>query len=144
MSKPEEKEKATINITSVVDCHSQYIRQAGYSNIIEWRADPSNFYIGRAGVDKVGGRDLKREGSVWGNPFKAGRDGDLQARIRQYDAYIRRKIANGEVNPAELSGKRLGCWCIGTGEKCYDSNVSIDQFVCHGQVLLKILHEMNL
>ena len=137
------KEKDEEVKTTVVDCHIQHIRDAGYRNIIEWRADPKNCYIGRAGVDKIGGRDLKREGSAWANPYKVGRDGDLRSCVAQYNSYIRRKIARGELNPTELKGKRLGCWCVGRGEKCYDASLPFEEYVCHGQVLLKILKELE-
>eukprot|EP01040_Poterioochromonas_malhamensis_P010834 gene10834-11809_t len=129
------------NPTTVVDLHAHFLRERGYTNFTAWRSDPRNFYIGRSGFDTVGGETVRREGSVWGNPFKAGRDGDLRSRLFQYKRYIRGKIERKEVDLSELHGKRLGCWCVGNAEICFDANLPVDQYVCHGQVLLKILQE---
>ncbi len=129
--------------TTVVDVHVQFIRPRGYSNFTAWRSDPRNLYIGRSGFDKLGQQTIRREGSIWANPFKVGRDGDLRSCVLQYDRYIRRKIERNEVDLSELQGKRLGCWCVGNAEVCFDANIPLDQYVCHGQVLVKILQERS-
>jgi len=53
-----------------------------------------------------------------------------------YEVSIRFAIKNDpkHYNLEELQGKRLGCWCITTD--------SIDNPVCHGQILLKLLQEV--
>jgi hypothetical protein len=127
--------------SSVVDVHVQYLRANGYSDLKEWRNNPGNLYVGRSGVDTVKGKTVHREGSVWANPFKLGRDGDLPTVIRKYDRYIREKIALKEVDVEELRGKRLGCWCVKDAEFCFDKEKPLEEYCCHGEVLLKMLEE---
>jgi hypothetical protein len=127
--------------STVVDVHSQFLRAKGYRNLQEWRNDPQNLYVGRSGIDSINGRTVQREGSIWANPFKVGRDGNLQQCVAQYDRYIREKIARNEVNINELRGKRLGCWCVKDEEVCFDATKPLQQYCCHGEVLLKILSE---
>ena len=61
--------------------------------------------------------------SIWGNPFKIGKDGDRAEVIRKYRAYIE---GNTELlaKVPQLKGKILGCWC--------------KPRACHGDVLAEI------
>jgi hypothetical protein len=68
-------------------------------------------YIGRGGD------------SIWGNPFKIGRDGDRQEVIAKYRTYILRRPDLLAELP-KLKGKRLGCWCAPR--------------LCHGNVLAEL------
>ena len=67
--------------------------------------------------------------SKWGNPFQIGRDGDREQVIRKYEVHIRRRPDLLAALP-ELAGKRLGCHC--------------KPKACHGDVLVKLLRELNL
>jgi hypothetical protein len=127
--------------SSVVDVHVQFLRENGYSDLREWRNNPENLYVGRSGIDTVKGKTVPRDGSVWANPFKLGRDGDLPTVIRKYDHYIRGKIARNEVDVEELREKRLGCWCVKDRELFFDKDKPLEQYCCHGEVLLNMLHE---
>lgn len=70
-----------------------------------------DIYIGRGGD------------SIWGNPFKIGRDGDRKEVIAKYRAYVLRRPDLMAKLP-ELKGKRLGCWC--------------SPKPCHGDVLAEL------
>lgn len=65
-------------------------------------------------------------GSIWGNPFKIGKDGTRQQVIEKYEEYIRK---NSELlqKLSFLEGKKLGCYC--------------SPKPCHGDVLIKLLKE---
>ena len=67
--------------------------------------------------------------SKWGNPFQIGRDGDREQVIEKYEIHLRRRPDLLSALP-ELAGKRLGCHC--------------KPEVCHGDVLVKLLRELNL
>ena len=67
--------------------------------------------------------------SKWGNPFQIGRDGDREQVIQKYEIHLRRRPDLLAVLP-ELAGKRLGCLC--------------KPAACHGDVLVKLLRELNL
>ena len=60
-------------------------------------------------------------GTIWGNPFVEGEDGDRQTVIENYQWFLERKPSLlAKVN--SLQGKVLGCWC-------YPED-------CHGQILI--------
>jgi hypothetical protein len=53
-------------------------------------------------------------GSVWGNPYKIGIDGDRQEVIKKYRRHLWSNLSAGKISVEEilsLSGKRLGCYC---------------------------------
>jgi hypothetical protein len=68
---------------------------------------------------------MRRRGSPWANPFKVASEDDRVDVIEKYRAYITERIESGELDPTELRGKRLGCWCKPHG--------------CHGDVLCEIV-----
>ena len=73
---------------------------------------PDDVYIGR--------------GSVWGNPFVIGTDGDRDEVVEKYRTYLREQISNGSVKLSDLRqlrGKNLVCFCA--------------PLKCHGDVLKK-------
>ena len=72
----------------------------------------------RAAFDVYIGRPSK-----WGNPFVIGRDGDREAVIRKYIAWIWDQPELMADLP-ELQGKILGCWCAPKA--------------CHGDVLARL------
>lgn len=50
----------------------------------------------------------------WGNPYRIGKDGDRNTVIVKFERHTRNRIAKGAIKLkeiAELSGKRLGCYC---------------------------------
>lgn len=67
--------------------------------------------------------------SKWGNPFQIGRDGSREQVITIYEIHLRRRPDLLASLP-ELAGKRLGCHC--------------KPEACHGDVLVRLLREMNL
>ena len=108
---------------------------ARYDNLVEWMNDPVNLYIGRRGVvfvknEGTGAKErVPKRDSVWANPFKVESPGDRTRCIERYRAYILARIANGDVDPAELKNRRLGCWC--------------KPLPCHGDVLCEIVRSLQ-
>ena len=69
-------------------------------------APPDAVYVGRP--------------SKWGNPFTIGRDGTREEVITKYLHWL----PDSGLNPAELEGKNLVCWCA--------------PLPCHADILLKL------
>ena len=86
----------------------------GEEQVVHCKKEPYDIYIGR--------------GSKWGNPFKIGEHGSREEVIRRYEEYVR---ANPNLlnSLGELKGKTLGCWCRPKA--------------CHGDVLVKLIHEFG-
>ena len=65
-------------------------------------------------------------GSMWGNPFVLGRDGDREEVIAKYKKWI---VTNPAIMAClgELRGKVLGCYC--------------KPKPCHGDVLVELVME---
>lgn len=65
--------------------------------------------------------------SIWGNPYKIGRDGTREEVIEKYRQYLYRspKLL---VNLGDLRGKRLGCYC--------------SPEACHGDVLVEMIRDV--
>lgn len=61
--------------------------------------------------------------SVWGNPFKIGRDGSREEVIEKYRRWITKQPDLLAMLP-RLKGKRLGCHCA--------------PLACHGDVLAEL------
>jgi hypothetical protein len=121
-----------------------YIRPK-YSNLKEWIEDPQNVYIGRGGVVFIDGKRFPSQSSKWCNPFKIGKDGSRGQVIKKYREYLERRL-DEEAGLTEelllLKNKNLGCWCV-TAETADTSpgSCSEDLLVCHGQVLVNLIHE---
>jgi hypothetical protein len=122
--------------TKVVNVRVKYIRPE-YHDLREWCEDDKNVYIGRKGVVFVKNGDTKMryppKNSIFANPFKVGKDGDLDEVIQKYKMYILKKIKDKEIKLEDienLKGKNLGCWC-----KLPDREVQ-----CHGDVLIELLN----
>ena len=62
-------------------------------------------------------------GSMWGNPFKIGRDGTREEVIEKYRDYIMSRPDLVKSLP-RLRGEVLGCWC--------------KPLACHGDVLAEM------
>ena len=67
--------------------------------------------------------------SIWGNPYKIGKDGTRNEVIEKYYHYI--KSSNYLMSKIHrLRGRTLGCYC--------------KPKPCHGDVLVKILEELEI
>jgi hypothetical protein len=104
-SELERRERVKCGETVLANCGGQGCDK----RLIEWATANGLFvYIDRPGRG--------RKGSIWGNPFKLGPDGDRDAVCERYRAYL-------EGSPDLLSkleslrGKVLGCWCY--PERCH-------------------------
>ena len=108
-----------IAITSVVDLH-----------LVRGHRPAFDEYIGRA----VKGTEFQTS-SIWANPFTPHNYSPKAGILAAYEFWIKERIREDPVtyNLETLRGKRLGCWCITTSR--------IDNLVCHGQILLKLLRE---
>lgn len=65
-------------------------------------------------------------GSMWGNPFRIGPDGDRANVIALYREWLWEQLCSGRITRQQLlalDGKRLGCYCA--------------PLPCHGDVLVK-------
>lgn len=52
--------------------------------------------------------------SLFGNPFKLGKDGDRATVLAKYRAYFEKRVAEDEAFKQKvlaLRNLRLGCWC---------------------------------
>lgn len=74
-----------------------------------WHMPPNTVYVGR--------------GSIYGNPYKIGEDGDLETCIRKYKNNMKGMLKVRVYT--SLVGKNLACWC------------PLDQ-PCHADVLLEL------
>jgi hypothetical protein len=89
--------------------------------------EPYDVYIGRA-VPRAG-----LEASKWANPFKVGRDGDLETCIISYaDRHLPSRPDLLAALP-ELQGKTLACWCAPRGGVTAGGDL-----ICHGQILASL------
>ena len=66
---------------------------------VDWKKDPQYVYIGRP--------------SIWGNPYKIGRDGSRADVIEKFRSWVRANTKAGLRAKAkhELRGKLLVCYC---------------------------------
>ncbi len=49
--------------------------------------------------------------SKWGNPFPLTSEEKRAQVIEQYKGWLAVKITEGKLDPTELRGKTLACWC---------------------------------
>lgn len=115
-------------MTTIVNVKVKNIRPT-YHTLSDWMKNPENEYIGRCGVVFIDNERFPKKPSQWANPFtvkKEGRDKCLEL----YEAWVREKIKReGTEELKKLKNKCLGCWC--KPEKC------------HGDILIKILNEIE-
>lgn len=67
-------------------------------------------------------------GSIWGNPYTIGEDGDREVVIAKYRSYLWSQIEAGFITKEQLlslDGKRLGCFC--------------KPKPCHGDIIVKAI-----
>lgn len=106
----------------VVNIKKKNLQQNGYSNLEEWLLDENHIYIGRNMSFYVKGANK----SKWHNPYSVKKYG-LEKCLELYENYIRTSDIYNDID--ELNGKVLGCWCSPNK--------------CHGNVLMKLLKELN-
>lgn len=113
---------------SVCNVKVSFIRPK-YNNLYEWMKNKNNVYIGRKGIVFIDGVRFPKFDSVFANPFKLKNCGSREECIIKYEEYIRKKIIDEHLENQllQMDGKCLGCWC--------------HPLPCHGDVLLKLLHE---
>lgn len=114
----------------VCNCKVEFIRKKGYQNLADWCNDPNNVYIGRRGIVFIEGQRFPKEDSFFANPYKVGKDGDLEQVLKKYYDYITNK-PEVVTKLREIKGKNLGCWCVETNQMYH--------ITCHGQVLLFLM-----
>ncbi len=114
---------------SVVNVKVKYIRPA-YKDLAEWCNDPTNIYIGRAGIVFIDGERYPKISSPFANPFKIGRDGSREEVLQKYQKWLEEKMRSPQflTHLKELKGKTLGCWCAPEG--------------CHGDILLEVIEKL--
>jgi len=86
----------------------------GEPRVVHCKREPFDVYIGRP--------------SKWGNPYRI--EGGRVSRsvaVEVYRKYVLREIAAGRLDPRELRGKVLGCWCAPKP--------------CHGDVLFELANK---
>lgn len=123
----------------ISDVHVEYIRPK-YSNLEIWCQDVNNTYVGRKGIIILNGRRFPNESSIQANPFKVGKDGDLQTVLNKYYEYITKKIIDENLwnELRSLRGKNLGCWCVKGTLNLTDP--LREPWICHGQILLFLVN----
>jgi len=118
---------------SVCNVKVKFLRPQ-YNNLKEWMQDENNVYIGREGIVFIDNERFPKKRSPWANPYKVGKDGNLEEVLEKYRNYI--KTQNLDIET--LRGKNLGCWCISCGKT--DEIFPVE---CHGQILLEMLQKRN-
>lgn len=81
--------------------------------VVNLRTDKYTHYIGR--------------GSVFGNPFKIGKDGNREEVIKKFERYAREYVIN--IIASIPKNAILGCYC--------------KPKACHGDVIIKIWKELH-
>lgn len=110
--------------TTVVNVKVAHIRPK-YDNLKDWCENKRNLYIGRKGIVFIDNVRYPSYDSPWANPFKISDEFNRDQVIIKYRKYILVKLRSGELDIADIYGKRLGCWC--------------KPDACHGDVLIEIL-----
>ncbi len=128
-----------IIMTHLCNAKVKFIRPK-YANFREVLADTNNVYIGRHGRIFIDKKIFNYIGSIWANPYKVGRDGDLTMVLAKYKTYILQKIKDEKLQTEleQLKSKYLYCWCvpktIAHSDEC--------GACCHGQVILDLIQDI--
>ncbi len=88
------------------------------TRVVDRRVEKSDVYIGR--------------GSMFGNPFHIGKDGNRMEVIEKYRVYFNRRVLEDrrfQEEVLKLRGKVLGCYC--------------KPLACHGDVIIKYLKKIG-
>ena len=115
-------------MTTVVNVKVKYIRPT-YTTLYHWIKNPQHEYIGRSGAVFINNERFPKKSSQWANPFKVKKEGRDKC-LELYEKWVRDKITKeGTEELKKLKNKVLGCWC--KPDKC------------HGDILIKILNEIE-
>ena len=84
------------------------------TTVVNLRKEKHDAYIGR--------------GSIFGNPFYIGKDGNREQVIEKYKKYFEKKLEDNRFRHEvlKLKGKVLGCYC--------------KPLACHGDVIAEYLN----
>ena len=116
-------------MTTIVNVKVKYIRPT-YKTLQDWMANPQHEYIGRCGVVFINKERFPKKSSQLANPFKVKKEARDKC-LELYEIWRRNKIKKEGIEEIKkLKNKVLGCWC--KPEKC------------HGDILIKILNEIEL
>jgi hypothetical protein len=115
-------------MTTIVNVKVKNIRPTYYT-LYDWMQNPQHEYIGRGGIVFINKERFPKKASTWANPFKVTTEGRDKC-LELYETWVRDKIKKeGTEELKKLKNKVLGCWC--KPEKC------------HGDILIKILNEIE-
>ena len=115
-------------MSTIANVKVKYIRPT-YNTLSDWMENPQHEYIGRGGVVFINKERFPKKSSQWANPFKLKKEGRDKC-LELYETWVREKInREGTDELKKLKNKVLGCWCH--PEKC------------HGDILIKILNEIE-
>ena len=115
-------------MTTIVNVKVKNIRPT-YDTLSDWMKNSHHEYIGRSGVVFINKERFPKKASMWANPFTVKTEGRDKC-LELYEAWVRDKIKKeGTEELKKLKNKVLGCWC--KPEKC------------HGDILIKILNEIE-
>jgi hypothetical protein len=115
-------------MTTIANVKVKHIRPT-YKTLSNWMENPNHEYIGRGGVVFINKERFPKKSSQWANPFKVKKEGRDKC-LELYDIWLREKIdREGTDELKKLKNKVLGCWC--KPDKC------------HGDILIKILNEIE-
>uniref|UniRef100_A0A6C0BCS7 DUF4326 domain-containing protein n=1 Tax=viral metagenome TaxID=1070528 RepID=A0A6C0BCS7_9ZZZZ len=125
-------------MSCVCDVHKKFLSECGYNDLKHWCSDPSNEYVGRKGILIIEGKRYPEQNSIWANPYKVGKDGDLNNVLNKYYSHLCKELTEKPYLYEELKklkGKRLGCWCV---SKPYTTD--LNPTVCHAQILMVFIN----
>lgn len=110
--------------TTVICIKKKNLQELGYRDLEHWLEDENHIYIGRNMEFYVKGAKK----SKWQNQYSENKHGRIPC-LELYEKFIR-KTPELIGSLSELKGKTLGCWCKP------DS--------CHGDILVKLLHNLEI
>ena len=111
------------------------------TNLKQWVSNPNHVYIGRGRIVIIDKRRYPENDSKYANPYKVGRDGSLAEVLEKYESYARSSLTREDI--LALRRKTLGCWCVKHPISITDTTLEISEMECHGQILMKLLEEIE-
>lgn len=115
-------------MTTIVNVKVKHIRPT-YNTLQDWMGNPNHEYIGRCGIVFINKERFPKKSSQWANPFTVKKYG-MERCLEMYEDWVREKIKEEGIDELKkLEHKVLGCWCKPNK--------------CHGDILIKILNELD-
>jgi len=109
-NKPKTTLPSTTISTAAVESVDSTLTSERKTCVVHCKKSNYDVYIGRP--------------SIWGNPFRIGKDGDKADRIRKYRDWIMSQPELVARAKKELRGRTIACWC--------------KPEACHGDILAEI------